>query len=96
MPGKVEEVNDYDDVYINISGGSAPFKITYPLKLEAGNKTVDTDNNTYMKLVDFDSRRNEQIILNVVDSYGNTKSFTYFNPYSVIGNTSDGGSCIIK
>lgn len=96
VPGKVEEVNDYDDVYINISGGSAPFKITYPLKLEAGNKTVDTDNNTYMKLVDFDSRRNEQIILNVVDSYGNTKSFTYFNPYSVIGNTSDGGSCIIK
>ena len=58
IPGKVSEVNKLDEVYLNVSGGYAPFKITYPTT--SGNMTIDTDNNIYIKLDNFNCERNKE------------------------------------
>lgn len=92
MPGS--EVNQQDSVFLSISGGFAPFKIVYPV----GNsqmKTIDTDSNVFTELIGFECIRNSQISIDISDYYNNKKTVTYYNPYKVIGNDSDGGSCEI-
>lgn len=93
IPGKVSEVNKLDEVYLNVSGGYAPFKITYPTT--SGNMTIDTDNNIYIKLDNFNCERNKEINIKIVDYYNNEKDVIYYNNYQVIGDDSNGGNCEI-
>ena len=58
-------------------------------------KIIDTDSNVFTELVDFECIRNSQISINISDYYNNNKTVIYYNPYKVIGNDSDGGSCEI-